>query len=320
MGWIFFNPFCSENILTQLTKIAGENMLKCQECGKPRPGHSKGRCKACWLKSVNGVEGKLIPKTCLHCGKHILVKNTKEHRTSSKIFCNANCFALYRAGVAEGTRITERRVKTACAGCGKAIDLKYTRRRHAKVYYCSAPCRKQHRKAVALASRLIVPCSYCATPIEKMSARYVKTRNYCSYACWTRWRHENQPFKPKKGCRSKNERALYEYLKETYADMKLIPNSRTVLEGGLELDIWCPSLEFAIEWNGIHHYKPIYGEQRFAQTKAKDSKKKRMTKKKGIRLLVIRDVGEKDRLQTAIIEVEEALKVHIFERLQVQGG
>jgi hypothetical protein len=55
---------------------------------------------------------------------------------------------------------------------------------------------------------------------------------------------------------------------------------------GKELDIYIPTLKIAFELNGIFHYKPIYGEEKFIKTIENDKIKFQKCKEFGLNLYV----------------------------------
>ena len=61
----------------------------------------------------------------------------------------------------------------------------------------------------------------------------------------------------------------------------------------LELDIYIPSLKFAIEINGIFHYKPIFGQDKLDNIVRKDIIKNSICKNKNIDLITIKDTSVK---------------------------
>ena len=83
------------------------------------------------------------------------------------------------------------------------------------------------------------------------------------------------------------ELILRELLKER--NIEFIPNDRSVLSGGLELDIWIPSLRIGIELNGIYHYssKPYKDKNKFEERKKKDLRKAEEMKLLGYRLVIV---------------------------------
>ena len=76
------------------------------------------------------------------------------------------------------------------------------------------------------------------------------------------------------------------YLRKNYPTLDVQTTNRSVLNG-YEMDIWLPSLKVGIEYNGQHHFKPVYGEKVFAQTKDADAKKLQIATEKGIRLVYV---------------------------------
>ena len=58
---------------------------------------------------------------------------------------------------------------------------------------------------------------------------------------------------------------------------------------GLEVDVAIPSLKLAIEWNGIVHFKPIYGQTKLDKVQDKDAEKLKIAANKNINLIVIPD-------------------------------
>lgn len=78
-------------------------------------------------------------------------------------------------------------------------------------------------------------------------------------------------------------------LVERYPELKIVPNCKEMLEG-LEVDVSIPELNLAIEWNGVVHFKPIYGDEQFTRIQHVDVKKQLVAQEKGIRLVVISDL------------------------------
>ena len=54
-----------------------------------------------------------------------------------------------------------------------------------------------------------------------------------------------------------------------------------------ELDIYIPSLKLAFELNGIFHYEPIYGKEKFDKTISNDKRKFQACLEHGISLCII---------------------------------
>ena len=65
---------------------------------------------------------------------------------------------------------------------------------------------------------------------------------------------------------------------------------------GLEADISIPSLNLAIEWNGIVHFKPIYGQTKLDKIQDKDAEKLKIAANKNINLIVIPDLVSNNKI------------------------
>lgn len=63
---------------------------------------------------------------------------------------------------------------------------------------------------------------------------------------------------------------------------------------GYEADIGIPELNLAIEWNGIVHYKPIYGQPKLNKIQQRDAEKQKIATSKNIELIIIPDLVSKE--------------------------
>lgn len=70
-----------------------------------------------------------------------------------------------------------------------------------------------------------------------------------------------------------------------YPQLNLICNSKEAINS--ELDFYFPDLKFAIELNGIFHYEPIYGQDKFDRIQSNDKQKSILCFQKGIELGII---------------------------------
>ena len=64
----------------------------------------------------------------------------------------------------------------------------------------------------------------------------------------------------------------------------------------VEADISIPSLNLAIEWNGIVHFKPIYGQTKLDKIQDKDAEKLKIAANKNINLIVIPDLVSNNKI------------------------
>jgi hypothetical protein len=78
-------------------------------------------------------------------------------------------------------------------------------------------------------------------------------------------------------------------IRDHYPELQVEANNKTMLDG-YELDIAIPKLKLGIEWNGIVHFKPIYGYEKLASISERDQMKGRIAAEKEIHLVVISDL------------------------------
>ncbi|MBW1959533.1 MAG: hypothetical protein JRI63_13595 [Deltaproteobacteria bacterium] len=85
-----------------------------------------------------------------------------------------------------------------------------------------------------------------------------------------------------------NETLLFQMISEILPDEELIRHYRPGFLDNLELDIFIPSLNIGIEYQGLQHFEPIQhwgGETALERTKERDSRKKALCRKNGIDLI-----------------------------------
>jgi hypothetical protein len=146
--------------------------------------------------------------------------------------------------------------------------------------FCSLVCtglnqRKRHE----------VKCANCDKSFIKRDIEISKSKNdFCSQSCAGKY---NSKHKTTGFTRSKAELLLEELIKTDFPDLPVQSNVRDVLDSGLEIDIFLPSLNIAIELNGPVHYFPIYGQSKLEDIQNKDLRKQVELQQKGFNLIVI---------------------------------
>lgn len=88
--------------------------------------------------------------------------------------------------------------------------------------------------------------------------------------------------------RSKIEALFFEKIKKIFNDAE----SNKILVDGWDTDIFLPTQQIAIFWNGPCHYYPIYGQKSLNQTQNRDKIKKSLFEKSGYKVYIIKDVDE----------------------------
>ncbi len=78
---------------------------------------------------------------------------------------------------------------------------------------------------------------------------------------------------------------------------------------GYEIDIAISDLNLGIEWNGIVHFKPIYGQDKLNKIQQRDREKLTIAENKGISLIVISDlVSTESRLKEAFAQISKIIR------------
>lgn len=202
-------------------------------------------------------------------------------------------------------------VKLTCDQCGSEFlrekkQLCKTDRKHV---FCSDPC------FYLFYNRSITqPCAECGAPVTRLAKEVRRSKSgrlFCDTSCAASYNNRQK----RKSRRSKCEIRLFNLLKKSYPDLQLLASDKTMLDG-MEVDIAIPSLQLAIEWNGIVHYQPIYGDTKLSKVRQRDEEKRQTAERKHVRLIVIPDlVSTESRVQDAFQEIRE-----IIDQLRVQGS
>lgn len=147
-----------------------------------------------------------------------------------------------------------------------------------KGMFCSIAC---GRKFINPPIKVI--CKQCSSPFQKQPKEIKKSKNnFCSQSCNAKWFNAHKTT----GTRvSKLERWLQEQLRLLFPGLEFHFNRIDAIEA--ELDIHIPSLKLAFELNGIFHYEPIFGPEKFGRIQNNDERKMQACLERGIELCVI---------------------------------
>jgi hypothetical protein len=159
-----------------------------------------------------------------------------------------------------------------CKHCNKELRLKRSYKQTKNgFYYCSKKCR--------IADSTIQVTCQCGKKFNRWKAHATRsTYQYCSRKCY----NNHKVFTS----RSKNEVLLFEKLKEIFPTAKSNFRLKTY-----EADIVINDFKFAIHWNGIHHYKPIYGIEYLQRIQERDKKRYLAYQEAGFQNYIIKDLG-----------------------------
>lgn len=175
----------------------------------------------------------------------------------------------------------ELRLKCECC------DAQYSMLKHriqdavsdgAALKYCGVKC-----VGIAKRKELEVSCVKCGKMfVKKLSQIAVTKNNFCSHSCAAIY---NNAHKTKGTRRSKAEAWIEAELTKLYPKLEIHFNRKDAINS--ELDIHIPSLNLAIELNGIFHYEPIYGEEKLKQIQNNDERKLQACIERNIEFCII---------------------------------
>jgi hypothetical protein len=132
--------------------------------------------------------------------------------------------------------------------------------------FCSLECANKQK-----ITKIEVECSHCLKKFQKTPSQMKLSksgRSFCSKSCSATY---NNLHKKTGTRRSKLEAWIEEQLSSLYPNLDILYNDKSAINS--ELDIYIPSLRLAIELNGIYHYEPIHGKDKFAQIQNNDANK-----------------------------------------------
>lgn len=293
-------------------KYSEQVHLKCTVCGKEFLRTKRNVCNAIRLN----IEQCTCSKECkiqLHLKKPLNIECQNcgkifKRRDTTRKFCSQRCAALFN-----NKHCTNYKKEIKCAKCGKTIQSA----KQCKSKLC-LHCRNKRRFQLQQKFGIDVEriknlrvdwqCPVC-NKIIKVTPSNFELRKFCSGTC------RNKINNPKIcGSRSKAEIKLEQKLRECFPDLTIIPNDRKILDG-LELDIYIPELNIAIEWNGIYHVLPIHGEKALKKYQERDKQKKILCEQKNINLIVVEDETSHNKfIDLRTNEIIEQLKSILMRR------
>ena len=209
---------------------------------------------------------------CKTCGKIFYEKYSKY---SNGEFCCHSCANRYSSKFAN----SEENKKL------KSLKLReyYKDSSNKRLYQ---PLSKEQKEKISKSiynrhKHVTLTCPECGKQFTVTETQATK-RKYCSGSC-----RNKATNKYKNGTVSKAENLLKKAISTHFPLLSVKYNDREELNG-LELDVYIPSLKYAVEWNGIFHYVDVSGKLKSIQSR--DIKKKELCAEKGICLRVIKDL------------------------------
>lgn len=237
---------------------------------------------------------------CLSCGIDFY-KTPSYIKRSPNHFCSRECSWNHK----------NKKVEVNCLNCGKDFYKCSFEINRSKNNFCSRECSSNHKD-----KKIEVKCLNCNKFfLKKQDQIQKKPRHCCSIQCFKILAKYNKNWG---SSRSKLEVYTEKKLTEELT-LNISYNDTSI---GYELDIYLPEMNFAIELNGVFHYKAIYGEKSLLKRQEIDRLKAEECVKRNIKLIVINVSEDKDNKRTLEKRYNEikSLILNRFEEYKQQSS
>lgn len=221
----------------------------------------------------------------------------KGEKKKNRKYCSRSCSNRARTLNCE---------KLKCGWCKKEFHRRMSHKNRTLNHFCSKKCEMNYKRK----DRIEKQCPICSKNFVVTPSR--KNQKFCSQKCMgVNVSERNKNSQPQ--YRSYNECSLVVLLRKNHPKLKIVTNDRKVLNG-FEIDIWIPSLKIGIEYNGPHHFYPIYGNDVFDRTKINDFTKRKIAKEKGITIVDIdqpKNVRSLNKVKQIYKELSECIGLYV---------
>ena len=191
---------------------------------------------------------------------------------------------------------------TNCNYCNKLFNKKKCHINRSKNNFCNRNCYNQYK----LNLKIETYCALCNKQLYRTPHEIKCSKSGNQFCCKSHAAFYNNK-RRKKSRRSKIEIKFFNTLQNMFPNIKMLPNDKTMLDG-YEVDVAIPELRLAIEWNGMVHFKPIYGEEKLSKVQQRDKEKLKIASNNNINLIVITDlVSNDERLNEALNQVSDII-------------
>lgn len=109
-----------------------------------------------------------------------------------------------------------------------------------------------------------------------------------------------------------SETALFRRLEAEFSNTNVIQHGRPTWLGRQHFDIWFPNWKIAVEYHGRQHFEPIEffgGKETFYETVERDKRKANLSKRHGVRLLIVTETDNHDDIVQEINNILNKRKV-----------
>ena len=266
----------------------------------------------------------LVILECLKCKTHYKSrkKNVLEYLKMGGLngsFCSAKC--------ASSDRKTS--IKTQCSYCKKEIIKIKNQFEKSNTHFCSSSCSAKYwnniyhpienRKIIIPkkpAEKVELICATCSKIFIKYKSALqpiVNNVRFCSRSCQAIYANKTWNRSPRFGInKSRCETILKNIILVSLPNLNIKENDRTIIPNGLELDLYIPEKNVAIELNGPCHFIPLFGDVELQKTQNKDLIKMKYCQDNNIKLFIINVMGVRNQQQMLQETFDNQLKPHLI--------
>jgi len=264
-------------------RLARIKPTHCRECGKEVKYLRRRLCNACYRRWMRKHKPRR-PRICRKCGR----KRT--------IVGRGLCDSCYAAQYYRPSRM-------ACRNCGKeriewsdGLCGHCWHESHQKIVKCAMCGEEKLLYARDMCARCYsrwyyhqLPTGICSI-CGKENRILFQGRQIC-VACYGLKQARKRGVRPKGDIMSGPQHKIFEFYQTAFPNDQVLANHRLFTNPGtgreIDVDIWIPSQGLAIEVDGPHHRKPIWGKESLEYTQKMDTLKDRLAAEADIHLIRI---------------------------------
>lgn len=213
--------------------------------------------------------------------------------------------------------------------CGTPVIKSQRDLKNSQKHFCSSSCSAKYWNAIKWpienrhipvpyrpAEKVELICSTCFKKFIRYKSSLqsvIHGCRFCSPSCQAIYANKTWNRKPRFGInKSRCETILKNIILKEFPSLDIKENDRTIVPNSLELDIYIPSKNLAIELNGPCHYIPMFGSNELNKTQNKDLLKMKFCQDNNIKLFVINVMGIKNQQQMLQEVFDKQIKSHLL--------